>query len=61
MRCLAYTARTPFMSRLRFGLLTKLAPDAAARLMNRRAFDDHTVHVCSRCITMCPLGGGAVP
>jgi len=58
MRCLAFTARTPFMSRLRFGLLTRLNPDAAARLMTRRAFDDTTTHVCSRCITMCPLGGG---
>lgn len=56
MRCLAHTACTPLMSRLRFGVLTRLDPEAAARLMNRRAFDDLTTHVCSRCITLCPYG-----
>jgi epoxyqueuosine reductase QueG len=54
MRCLAYTARTPFMSRLRFAFLCRARPSAAARLMNTRAFDEHTMHVCSRCITTCP-------
>ncbi len=54
MRCLGYTARTPIMSRLRFGLLSKLNPVAAARYMNPRAFDEHTMHVCSRCVALCP-------
>jgi epoxyqueuosine reductase len=56
MRCLAYAARTPRMSRLRFGLLSRIRPSAAARLMNLRAFDEHTMHVCSRCVAACPYG-----
>ena len=56
MRCLAYTARTPFMSKLRFAFLCRVHPAAAARLMNTRAFDEHTMHVCSRCIAACPHG-----
>ncbi len=59
MRCLRHTARTPFMPRLRFMLLTRLNPKAAARLMNQRAFDEHTMHVCSRCVTHCSYGEGA--
>jgi epoxyqueuosine reductase len=58
MRCLAYTARTPLMSRLRFAFLSLVQPAAAARLMNTRAFDELTMHVCSRCITSCPYGEG---
>jgi epoxyqueuosine reductase len=56
MRCLAYTARTPFMSRLVFAFLCKFHPAAAARFMNRRAFDEHTMHVCFRCVALCPYG-----
>jgi epoxyqueuosine reductase QueG len=56
MRCLAYTARTPFMSRLRFAFLSRVRPEAAARLMNLRAGDERTLHVCSRCISACPYG-----
>jgi epoxyqueuosine reductase QueG len=56
MRCLSYTARTPLMSHLRFGILTRTNQEAAARLMNQRAFDEHTMQVCSRCILHCPLG-----
>jgi epoxyqueuosine reductase len=56
MRCLAYTARTPLMSKLRFAFLCRVRPPAAARLMNLRAFDEHTMHVCSRCIVDCPYG-----
>jgi epoxyqueuosine reductase len=55
-RGLAYAARTPLMSRLRFGLLSKVRPAAAARLMNLRSFDEHTMHVCSRCVAACPYG-----
>jgi epoxyqueuosine reductase len=56
MRCLAHAARTPFMPRLRFAFLCKAHPAAAARLMNQRAFDEHTMHVCSDCIAVCPYG-----
>lgn len=56
MRCLAYTARTPFMSKLRFAFLCRFRPAAAARLMNLRAFDEHTMHICSRCVAVCPYG-----
>ena len=56
MRCLSYTARTPMLSRLRFGILTRIRPAAAARLMNTRTFDEHTLHVCSRCVAVCRYG-----
>lgn len=56
MRCLAHTARTPLLPRLRFGLLTRVNRPAAARLLNQTAFDDLTMHVCSRCIQVCPMG-----
>jgi epoxyqueuosine reductase QueG len=56
MRCLAYTARTPFMSKPLFAFLSRLRPAAAARLMNQRAFDEHTMHICSRCVAFCPYG-----
>jgi epoxyqueuosine reductase QueG len=58
MRCLAYAARTPLMSKLSFALLGKVRPAAAARLMNLRAFDEHTMHICSRCVAACPYGEG---
>ncbi|MEJ2209964.1 MAG: 4Fe-4S double cluster binding domain-containing protein [Anaerolineae bacterium] len=54
MTCLGYTARTPRMSRLWFFVLSKLRPEAAASYMNLRAFDEHTFHVCSRCVALCP-------
>jgi epoxyqueuosine reductase QueG len=54
MRCLAYTAITPFMSRPRFALLTRFRRAAAARMLNLRTFEEHTLHICSRCITECP-------
>jgi epoxyqueuosine reductase QueG len=56
MTCLEYTARTPLMSRLRFGLLRAFRPEAAARLLNHTALDEHTLHVCSRCVALCPYG-----
>ena len=59
MRCLAHTARTPLMSKAYFGLLAKLRPTAAARFLNQRAFDEHTMNVCSRCVAACPYGGDA--
>jgi epoxyqueuosine reductase QueG len=59
MTCLSHTSRTPQMSRLWFFVLSKLRPETAARHMNLRAFDEHTFHVCSKCVDLCPYGGGA--
>jgi epoxyqueuosine reductase len=56
MRCLAHTSRTPLMSRTRFLILAALRPQSAARLMNMTAFDEHTLHVCSQCVALCPHG-----
>jgi len=56
MRCLQYTARTPFMSRAKFLLLRAFNPSAAARYMSLTAFDEHTFHVCSKCVALCPYG-----
>lgn len=56
MRCLRHAAQTPFMSRLRFAILARSNPTAAATFMNQRAFDEHTTEVCSRCVAMCPYG-----
>jgi epoxyqueuosine reductase len=56
MRCLRHTARTPLMPRLRFVWLSRSRPAAAARLMNLTALDEHTLHVCSRCVALCPYG-----
>ena len=56
MRCLGYTARTPLMSKLKFGILRATRRESAARLMNLTAFDEHTFHVCSRCVALCPYG-----
>ncbi len=54
MRCLQYTARTPSMSRLKFLLLRAFNPSAAARYMSLTSFDEHTFHICSRCVALCP-------
>jgi epoxyqueuosine reductase QueG len=57
MRCLAYTARTPLMSRLKFLLLRALDKKAAARYMSLTGVDEHTFHICSKCVALCPYGG----
>lgn len=57
MRCLRHTARTPMMSRLKFLYLRARNPEAAARYMSMTAFDEHTFHICSQCIAVCPVGG----
>jgi epoxyqueuosine reductase len=57
MRCLGYTARTPSMSKIKFLMLRAFRPDSAARLMNMTAFDEHTFHICSQCVALCPYGG----
>ncbi len=59
MRCLVRASRTPFMPRWLFALRRKGRPQAAARLMNYRAFDEHTIQVCSRCVSSCPYGTAA--
>jgi epoxyqueuosine reductase QueG len=56
MRCLRYTARTPAMSRLKFGLLGAINPERAARYMSLNSFDEHTFHICSECVSSCPYG-----
>lgn len=56
MRCLSYSARTPSMSRIKFYLLSAFNPRAAARYMSLAAFDEHTFHICSRCVELCPYG-----
>jgi len=56
MRCLGHTARMPLMPKLRFLLLRSVRSGAAARLMNLTAMDEHTLHVCSKCVALCPYG-----
>ena len=59
MRCLSYTAQTPLMSKAWFFLLSKINPPSAARYMSLRTLDEHTFHICSRCVALCPYGVGA--
>ena len=56
MRCLRHTARTPMMSRLKFLYLRARNQKAAARYMSITAFDEHTFHICSKCVGICPYG-----
>jgi len=56
MRCLGYTARTPSMSMTKFLLLRAFNPQAAARFMSLTSFDEHTFHICSKCVALCPYG-----
>jgi epoxyqueuosine reductase QueG len=56
MRCLNHTARTPSMSKLKFVLLRARDRKAAARYMSLTSFDEHTFHVCSKCVSLCPYG-----
>ena len=57
MRCLNYTARTPAMSKLNFFFLRIRNKIEAARYMSMTAFDEHTFHICSKCVSLCPYGG----
>ncbi len=52
--CIGYTSRTPLVPKLRFFLLNLINRRKADQLMNQTGFDDHTLHVCSRCVTACP-------
>lgn len=55
MRCLSYTAKTPAMLRLKlFFLLMRRNKISAARYMNLTSFDEHTFHICSKCVSLCP-------
>lgn len=56
MRCLSYTARTPAMSRLKFLFLRGVNKKSAARYMSMTSFDEHTFHICSKCVALCPYG-----
>ena len=56
MRCLGYTSRTPLMPKIKFLILRAFRPESAARLMNMTAFDEHTFHICSQCVALCPYG-----
>ena len=56
MQCLGYTSRTPLMSRLKFLILRAFRPSSAARLLSLTTLDEHTLHVCSQCVALCPYG-----
>lgn len=56
MRCLGHTAQTPASSRLKFVFLRAFNKLAAARYMNITCFDEHTFHICSKCVSLCPYG-----
>jgi len=56
MRCLGFTACTPLMSKPKFLFLRKINFKAAARFMNLTSFDEHTFHICSKCVAICPYG-----
>ena len=56
MRCLNYTAQTPAMSKLKFLYLRVRDKKAAARYMSITSFDEHTFHICSKCVSHCPYG-----
>ena len=58
MRCLGYPSRTPLMSKPKFLILRIFKPQTAARFMNLTSFDEHTFHICSKCVTECPYGTG---
>ncbi len=56
MSCLTYTAKTPAMSKLKFLFLRACNKKTAARYMSITSFDEHTFHICSKCVSLCPYG-----
>lgn len=54
--CLRFTSRTPLLPKLRHLLWSLFRPREAARLMAATSLDEHTLHVCSRCVSACPAG-----
>ncbi len=55
-RCLTYTSRTPLLPKLKYLALLRFNRQHAERLMNQMSFDEHTLHICNRCISRCPYG-----
>lgn len=56
MKCLNYTARIVNFSKIKYGLLLIIKKEKAIRYLNTRAFDEHTLHICSECVSKCPYG-----
>lgn len=56
--CLRFTSRTPLLPKLRYLLWSRFRPREAARLQSATSLDEHTLHVCSRCVSTCPAEGG---
>lgn len=52
--CLRFTSRTPLLPKLRHLLWSRIRPRHAARLLGATSLDEHTLHVCSRCVHACP-------
>lgn len=61
--CLRFTSRTPLLPKLRYLLWSRIRPREAARLASTTSLDEHTLHVCSRCVYACPVdcGAGVLP
>ena len=56
--CLRFTSRTPLLPKLRHLLWSRIRPREAARLLAATSLDEHTLHVCSRCVCACPADDG---
>ncbi len=56
--CLRFTSRTPLLPKLRHLLWSRIRPREAARLLGATSLDEHTLHVCSRCVCACPAEPG---
>lgn len=56
--CLRFTSRTPLLPKLRHLLWSRIRPREAARLLSATSVDEHTLHVCSRCVFACPAEAG---
>jgi len=53
--CLRHTARTPLLPRWRYLWLHLTGQHhSATRLLNVTSPDEHTFHICSRCVAACP-------
>ncbi len=61
MKCLYYTSKTRFLPKIRFFTLRSIKPESSVRLFNQTCFDDHTFHICSRCVSECPYGQPHIP
>lgn len=53
--CLRFTSRTPLLPKWHYLWLHLLGRHKkATRLLNVTSLDEHTLHVCSRCVSACP-------